>query len=65
MFQQSILNYTMLNLIFDKWYIDGYLPNLTEESKKLGLKLEIIGLNKKWEGFFQRTLDYYDYLKKN
>jgi hypothetical protein len=44
-------------------HIDGYLPILIEESKKLGLKLEIIGLNKKWEGFFQRTLDYYEFLK--
>ncbi len=44
-------------------HIDGYLPILISECKKLNLKLEIIGLNKKWEGFFQRTLDYYDFLK--
>ena len=43
--------------------IDGYLPILITQSKQLKLNLKIIGLDKKWEGFFQRTLDYYEYLK--
>ena len=44
-------------------HIDGYLPILISECKNLNLNLKIIGLDKKWEGFFQRTLDYYEFLK--
>jgi len=43
--------------------IEGYLPILISQCDKLKLKLKIIGQDKKWEGFFQRTLDFNDYLK--
>ncbi len=43
--------------------IEGYLPILISQCNKLNLNLKILGEGKKWEGFFQRTLDYYDYLK--
>jgi hypothetical protein len=44
--------------------IEGYLPILISQCNKLDLNLKILGEGKKWEGFFQRTLDFYDFLKK-
>lgn len=44
-------------------HVDGYMPILEDQCIKLNLNLVVLGMNKKWEGFFQRTLDYYDYLK--
>jgi hypothetical protein len=43
-------------------HVDGYMPILKNQCIKLNLNLVILGMHKKWEGFFQRTLDYYDYL---
>jgi hypothetical protein len=43
-------------------HIDGYMSILVKQCEELNLNLVILGMNKKWEGFFQRTLDYYDYL---
>ncbi len=44
-------------------HIDGYMPVLLDQLKKKNIKYEVLGYKKKWEGFFQRTIDYYDYLK--
>ncbi len=43
-------------------HIGGYMSILIKQCEELNLNLVILGMNKKWEGFFQRTLDYYDYL---
>ena len=44
-------------------HIDGYMPVLIDQMKKKGIEYKVLGYEKVWEGFFQRTIDYYDFLK--
>jgi len=52
-----------LKIITYATHKEGYYNILIKQFKKQNVEYKVIGMNKKWKGFFQRYIEIYDYLK--
>lgn len=54
---------TYIHLVIYATHSDGNFDILVQKARELGYYISIIGWGDKWQGFYKRTLDLYDFFK--
>lgn len=54
---------TYIHLVIYATHSDGNFEILVQKARELGYYISIIGWGDKWQGFYKRTLDLYDFFK--
>lgn len=54
---------TYIHLVIYATHSEGNFDILIQKARELGYYISIVGWGDKWEGFYKRTLDLYDFIK--